>query len=560
MTNVPVPRGYGTAFFDRFIGWRNGLRPETCSYTVTPVKIPLEGEEDVQLAADLYRPVTKGNEPAAGTILVQCPYGRRFPMTLSVRIFPGRGYNVLLVSTRGTFGSGGKIDPAKTDGADGPRVVRWMRKQPWYTGTFATLGASFLGYTQWALMASDEPLDDMVAAIPSVAPHDFMKLVWSTGALWLGCVDWANMMTTQESTPGWRLLYSMATASPWALVDIKKSVPLVDAAKAHLGDKTPWLYDWMTPPAEHKYDFYRRMRQGKALDTTNIAILLHGGWRDVLLLQTMEQYQRLKERGSTVALTMGPWNHMEVGGGDGVVRETLDWLDKYLAKRKTEDIRPAPVRVNVTGANEWRWLPSWPPATRPLELYLNSQGLIDRTQPEKTDESSFTFDPHDLTPTLGGRLLFGGGIADDSALAKRSDVLSFTSAVLDHDLEVLGKPRIELTHSSDNPHVDLFVRLSEVNAKGVSHNIVEVYKRLDPDRAPAGKPSKIELDLDPCAHRFKAGTAVRLLVAGANFPHYAYNLGSGEPQASGTTLRPATHTLHLGVNSGTKLVLPVPLE
>ena len=560
MAGVPVPRGFGNALIDRFVGWRGGLRPETCSYTVTPVKIPLEGEEDIQLAADLYRPVTKGNEPAAGTILVQCPYGRRLPLSLSVRMYPPRGYNVLFVSTRGTFGSGGTVNPSATDRVDGARVVRWMRKQPWYTGTFATLGASFVGYTQWALMASDEPLDDMVAAIPSVAPHDFMELVWGTGALWLACVDWANLITVQESTPGWRMLYSMATASPWGLIDIKRSLPLVDAAKAHLGDKTPWLYNWMTQPVDQNYELYKPMRQGKALDTTKAAILLHGGWQDIFTSSQIEQFQRLQARGVTVALTMGPWNHIQVGGGEGVSKETLDWLDKYLAKRKTEDIRPASVRINITGTNEWRWLPSWPPATKPLELYLSSQGLLDRKQPKKSDEASFTFDPHDPTPTLGGGLLFGGGTADDSALAKRSDVLSFTSAVLDHDFEVMGSPRIELTHSSDNVHVDLFVRISEVNAKGVSHNITEVYKRLDPDRAPAGQQVKVNLDMRPCAHRFKKGTAVRVLVAGANFPHYAYNLGSGENQGTGTTLRPATHTLHLGVDSGTKLLLPVPLE
>ncbi|KUI65480.1 Cocaine esterase [Cytospora mali] len=465
MNDKPVPRGYGGALLDRFMAWSNGLPPETCNYTVTPVKIPLEGEEDVELLADLYQPVTKDNEPAAGTILVQCIYGRNLLLALTLRPFPSRGYNVLLVSTRGTFGSGGKSDPARTDRADGPRVI-----------------------------------------------------------------------------------------------GIKKSVPLLDAAKAQLGDKASWLYEWMTRPGWDTDDFYEPMKQYKALETTKAAILLPTGWQDLFINDTLGQYQRLSERGCTVAMTVGPWNHLQAGGGTGVMKETLDWLDKYLAKRTAGDIRPAPVRINVTGANEWRWLPSWPPATKPLELYLDSQGRLGRKEPEKTDESSFTFDPHDPTPTLGGNLLFGGGVANDTALAKRSDVLTFTTAPLDHDIEFLGKPRIELTHSSKNSHVDLFVRLSEVNAKGVSHNITEVYKRLDPNRAPAGQPVKIELNMTDSAHRFKEGTAIRVIVAGANFPHYSYNLGSGESQATGTTLKPATHTVHLGINSGSRLVLPVSLE
>lgn len=160
MTDKPVPRGYAGALFDWYLGWKHGLPPATSSYTITLVKIPLEGDDDIQLLADLYRPITKDDKPVAGTILVQCPYGRGFPISMIARFFAPRGYNVLFVSTRGTFGSGGSMDPARTDGADGPRVVRWMRKQPWYTGSFATMGGSFLGFTQWALMDSDEPLED----------------------------------------------------------------------------------------------------------------------------------------------------------------------------------------------------------------------------------------------------------------------------------------------------------------------------------------------------------------------------------------------------------------
>lgn len=356
------------------------------------------------------------------------------------------------------------------------------------------------------------------------------------------------------------MLYQMMTAKVHALDGIKKSVPLVDAVKAKLGDKTAWLYEWMTRPDWENDAFYQPMRHGNALDTTHVPILLPGGWQDVFTDVTVEQFQRLQERGCTVAMTLGPWDHGEAGMGEGVIKEMLDWLDKYLAKRKTGDIRPAPVRINVTGANEWRWLPSWPPATKPLDLHLDSEGRLGRDSPEKTDESSFTFDPHDPTPTLGGGLLFGGGTVDDTALARRPDVLSFTTAPLEHDVEVLGKPRIELIHSSDNPHVDLFVRLCEINAKGISHNITEVYKRLDPNRAPAGRPVRVELDLRDCAHRFRKGTAIRVMVAGANFPHFSYNLGSGENQGTGTTLRPARHTVHLGVNTGSKLVLPVSLE
>ena len=50
----------------------------------------------------------------------------------------------------------------------------------------------------------------------------------------------------------------------------------------------------------------------------------------------------------------------------------------------------------------------------------------------------------------------------------------------------------------------------------------------------------------PVAHRFRAGSRIRVLVAGGSHPRFARNLGTGEPLSTGSRLRPATHTVHLG--------------
>ncbi|POS70669.1 hypothetical protein DHEL01_v210940 [Diaporthe helianthi] len=559
MAAQPVQRGYGGALFDRLLSWMEGLPTETCSYTITPVKIPLAGEDDIQLAADLFTPLLKENEKPKGTILTQCPYGRGFP-TMSARHFASRGYMVLFVSVRGTFGSSGQFDAARNELQDGPRVVEWMRQQPWYTGTFGTVGASYLSYVQWALMnGPDGPPHDMAAAIPSIGPDDFSKLVWGTGALWLTCVDWAWGVATQESRSNLARIYGMLTTTLNTLAHVKKSVPLLDGAKSFFQGKAPFVLEWIARPDRENDPFYDSMKQGGALSSSSskLPILLFNGWQDIFCANVMEQYYRLRENGCNVALTVGPWNHVQVGRGEGMTKQSLDWMDKYLAKLNDGEIRPNPVRIRVTGANEWRWLPSWPPATRALELSLHPEGRLVKEQLEKTDEESFTFDPHNPTPTMGGPLLFQGGVVDDSALANRSDVLAFTTTPLDHALEVLGKAHIELAHSSDSVHVDLFVRLSEVDAKGVSHNVTEVYKRLDPSRAQAGQTVKVELDLVDCAHRFNKGTSIRILIAGGNFPHFSFNLGTGEDQGTGTTMKPVTHTLQLGGALASKLVLPV---
>lgn len=564
MSQEPTERGYLVALIDRLFAWKSGLTPECSSYTTHEVEIPLEGEENIKLAATVYLAVPNARSQVRGTILVQTPYGRRAPLTLLCsRMWAARGYHVLFVSTRGSFGSGGELDPARYDKADGPHVVRWMRKQSWYTGSFATLGLSYLGYTQWSLMASDEPLDDMVAAIISVGPHDFSDMLWGAGAHWLSSLDWVHLIGRQEGWSWWRAGYEMGSTDPKTLIAAKQTVPLVDGMKAAMGGVDSPLYKlvhkWLANEDIEKDEtgLWKPMKQHKALKRTNIPILLFAGWQDGFVRQNFEQFRQLQANGCDVGLTVGAWHHGEVGPDEVVSQETLNWLDKYLAKQPGHD-RQSPVRIRVTGLDEWRWLPTWPPPATSLQLYLDTPGKLCKEAPTGIDQSQFTFDPHNPTPTIGGGILFKGGYADDSVLAARADVLSFDLPV-DEDIEVIGTPQVSLVHSSDNPHVDLFVRLSEMSSKGKSRNLCEVYKRLDANRAPAGQSVTVQLELSPVAHHFKKGTMIRLLIAGGNFPLYSYNLGSGEPQLTGTTLRPAKHTIHTGGIEGSKFLLPVSL-
>jgi predicted acyl esterase len=60
--------------------------------------------------------------------------------------------------------------------------------------------------------------------------------------------------------------------------------------------------------------------------------------------------------------------------------------------------------------------------------------------------------------------------------------------------------------------------------------------------------------LDAIAHRFSAGSRIRVLVAGGSHPRYARNLGAGEPVATGRQVKAAVHTVHFGPS---RLLLPV---
>ena len=129
-------------------------------------------------------------------------------------------------------------------------------------------------------------------------------------------------------------------------------------------------------------------------------------------------------------------------------------------------------------------------------------------------------------------------------------MLSFTSDVLTDDLCAFGNPVAELAHTPDIPHVDVFVRISEVDAKGRSRNVSDAYRRLD-DSPGAGT---VTLELDAIAHRFRAGTRIRVLIAGGSHPRFTRNLGTGEATATGSQLKPSVHQVHFGTS---RVVLPV---
>jgi putative CocE/NonD family hydrolase len=297
------------------------------------------------------------------------------------------------------------------------------------------------------------------------------------------------------------------------------------------------------------------VRQTAALDLVQIPVLLMTGWQDIFVEQTPYQYRHLRARGVDPALTVGPWTHgqIAVNGAGEATRESLDWLAEHLGGGQVRR-RSSPVRIFITGRGEWRDLPDLPPPTDDEALYLQpGLTLAAQPPPPDADPSRFVYDPADPTPTIGGRILSStAGYRRDCRLALRDDVLSFTGPPLGEDLEVAGMPYVELAHAADIPYGDVFVRLSEVDAKDRSHNVSDGFIRLGPTRS-----SPLRVDLDAVAHRFRAGHRIRLMVAGGSHPRFARNLGTGEPPLTARRLVRSTHTVAHGRGGTSRLVLPV---
>ena len=219
MTNTVARSNYLPArtrlrkFADRAVSRALRLKPPTTDYVVhRGVAIPMR--DGVRLRATHYAPIT---DAPLGTIVVRSPYGRSFPLSLVyAQLYAARGYHVLLQSVRGTFGSEGDFVPMVHEAPDAADTVVWLREQSWFTGTFATIGLSYLGYTQWALLADPPP--ELAAAVITVGPHDFHASSWGTGSFSLNdFLGWSHMMAHQhEAAPAAAGLSDARRPSPGA--------------------------------------------------------------------------------------------------------------------------------------------------------------------------------------------------------------------------------------------------------------------------------------------------------------------------------------------------------
>lgn len=534
------PRSFRQRIADFLVTYFQKLPPQTNSYTVASnLSIPMR--DGIELLADVWTPTG----PIKGTLLTRSPYGWDiFLAAVMCGVYASRGYRVVLARCRGTFGSGGKFEPMVNEVNDGADTVAWMRKQPWFDGQFATFGGSYLSFTQWALLMDPPP--EMVAAVVSVSMHDFQRALYPGGAFCLSdFLGWSHQNGNPVHAGLDRIIRGVT--GPKKVASTAAELPLLNKGESLLDGVAPWYKDWVSR-RDPNDPYWSRMKLGEALEKVNIPVLIQSGWQDLFLPQTIEQYDRLRSRGIDVSLTMGPWTHTEpqFKAADLLFPETVDFLDAHLSGHVST--RPDKVHINVTGSDEWQYLPFWPPETRELVLYPRSDNTLAKTNGEQA-QVRFRYDPKDPTPTIGGPMLEEGGYKDDSALALRDDVVIFDSQPLDVGLTIMGKPIIELAHETDNPHVDLFVRISEVDSDGKSCNVSDGFVRLDP----ANSNGLIQLKLDDVAHNFAAGKRIRLLIAGGCHPRWERNLGTGLDPATSSEMECSNRTIDL---ERTRLLLP----
>ncbi len=540
----------------RLISWLLRLPPAETPDLIITRDIPIPMPDGTVLLADHYAPRSGPKRP---TILVRTPYGRRgFFGAVFARPYAERGYQVLIQSCRGTAGSGGQFVYARHEHDDGLATIAWIKQQEWFSGDLAMIGESYLGFVQWAVAADAGP--ELKALVPQITTADFNHFRFQGGSFTLeSSLDWSTMMTLQAAT-GLRLsaLFGQRGRAR-RLTQAYRHLPLKEADQIVINRPSSHFQNVLAHGPDD--DYWKPVDYSARVGEVTAPIYLQAGWYDLFLDWQLKDYRALRAAGRQPFLLIGPWTHGEFSSTPVMTRETLSWLRAHLNGDQSS-LRAAPVRLFVMGAKEWRDFADWPPPAQSERWHLQPGGALAPAAPPASEPDRYRYDPADPTPAVGGNSLGAPehmGPKDNRKLEARADVLVYTSAVLERDLEVIGPVTADLYVRSSLEHTDFFARLCVVEPSGKSINLCDGILRLTPDH-PAPQTDgirHIQIDLWPTAYRFRRGQRLRVQISSGAHPRFARNPGTGEPLATATKLLVADQAVYHDPQHPSAVLLPV---
>jgi putative CocE/NonD family hydrolase len=565
--------------------------------------------DGVTLYADVWRPEGRGQWPI---LLQRLPYDKAASLSsiYLAGLEPMRaveaGYAVVIQDTRGRWNSEGTFDPFQFEAQDGVDSIEWAARLPFSTGSVGMYGLSYSGATQ--LLAATQNPAPLRAIAPQLTAAEFYgEWTYQGGAFQLGFVLYwvlnflapAELRRRASEGRDVRALeeeLSVLMQDPWSAYE---HLPLVD--QPVLIELVPSYLDWLSHPDRDA--FWRRTAVSDRYGAINVPGLHVGGWYDIFLQGTLDNYVGLRAHAltehsrSNQRLLVGPWAHglpydtlgeVEFGAAASqlsidMTQLQIDWFDNFL--KQQDDVHPgAPVRIFVMGANVWRDEDDWPPPRVRVKTYhlrgagransLDGDGILSEECAESDEQSdAFLFNPRDPIPTVGGATYLPGlfigrhaGPQDQHAVEQRRDVLVYTGPPLTDDLEVTGCPTLRLYASTSAQDTDFTAKLVDVFPDGMPLGICdgivraryrdgfECARLLERDVV-----YRLEIRLGGTSYVFKKDHRIRLEVSSSNFPRFDRNPNTGGLCAFATEqdLTCAVQRVFHDANHPSSLMIPV---
>ncbi|MFI5062705.1 MAG: CocE/NonD family hydrolase [Streptosporangiales bacterium] len=289
--------------------------PLTRDLVVTrDLRVPMP--DGAVLLADRWAPRAETGE-ALPTALLRTPYGRRGLLATGLaRPLAERGFQVLVQSTRGTFGSGGVFDPMRSEREDGLATLEWLVKQPWAGGSIVLVGPSYLGYVQWAV--ADRLPPEVKAMIPHVTESALtLEFLRKDGLSLETPFGWGIMVAGQERRGAMLRALAQRRVNRRAL----GTLPLAQADLAILGQHSDYVQDILAHDADAPR--WAGIDHRHRVADVSVPVSSIGGWYDIFLPGQLRDFTILQEAGRPARLTIGPWTHRSVDGAP--LREAIEF-------------------------------------------------------------------------------------------------------------------------------------------------------------------------------------------------------------------------------------------
>jgi putative CocE/NonD family hydrolase len=524
--------------------------------------VPVPMRDGTILMADITRPVGDGPFPV---LIERTPYGKSYRHNVGFEAIEGAlaGFIVVRQDGRGSGTSQGEWMPWKFEREDGYDTIAWAATLPGSSGRVGSFGSSYTGSTQWSSAIAGAPaLAAMVAMVTWSDPENGLQ--FRGGAVELGLSAWWGVF---QALGHFHKVYPPEVALPKTVQAFDDFANIKERFWELPSAAQPFFVDLGMPDIGVDRAFEDRSTTEDSRVTGRFAeitapSLNMAGWFDCFQQGSLDNYIGMRAQGVTTRLIVAPWSHTDVIpgatmgrigdvnfgpasltiGGEPSSKVHFDWYDHWLKDGPATAAHQSGVLIFVMGANQWRAEPDWPLAravTTPL--YLGAEASLSWEGPSSSaGKSEYTYDPANPVITCGGNIMIGadypGGPLDQRVAEARDDVLVFTTAPLEQDTEITGRISATLFAVTDGPSTDWVVRLCEVDAEGVSRNIVDGITRVHTE---AGRVDEITIDLWSTSILIKAGHKLRVHVTSSNFPRWDRNLNTGEPENVGTTIRVA---------------------
>lgn len=544
--------------------------------------------DGIKLYADVYVPSAPGKYPA---LVIRTPYGvQRDGMFEDAAPFAQNGFAVVVQDVRGRYESEGKWEPFRNEGRDGYDTIEWAAKQPWSNGKVATQGGSYLGHVQWAAISQQPP--SLVAAVPRVASTSiYNNWAYLGGAFRLsfnfgwGVVRMPNRIMQPQ-------YWHSAAATPEELryENILWTLPMKTSDLASSNSVVPHYRDWIQHSSYD--DYWQSISDEEHFDKVKVPLYTQGGWFDIFLAGTINGYTGVRAKGTpeakkAVKLWVGAWGHGpsqkfgEVDFGPTANRSNqereLRWYKHYLQGEDNGIDREPPVEIFYMGANKWKHHEDWPiPGAQYKPLYLTSAGTANSARGDGSlswDKASgkpsdtYQYDPMNPVLTLGGNNCCGtptlAGPYDQRPIERRSDVLVYSTGVLQAPVAIAGPVKMKLWAATDGPDTDWMVKLVDVYPNGFAMNVAEGILRAKfrnglskPQLLKANEAYEFEVDMIGTANVFQPGHQIRVDITSSNFPQFDRNLNTGEGPDSSKT-RVAKNTIFHTAERPSAIILPI---